>query len=332
LHFNRSPAESELIFISKMVHLSYPMFDQSSDQVNKPIAHPVFAQFQPTEYFCPANSHIDYVGAATRIEFLADPVALPGRMVKPGPPNFDSEYFEWIDLLESVLDARNEYTFVELGAGFGRWAATALCAAQLKRIPKFRAVLVEAEPVHCEWIRTNMTDNKIGADQYQLLEAAVAPEEGSMLFCVSWAGLEDPRHWYGQMLFTNAECAVGVPAGRTYNGRPILEFGPRGVIEVPTLPLAKIIGDCEIADLIDMDIQNAEGTVIQTSIDILNSKVKRVHIATHSHEIEHTIRTVMTEAGWTKRWDFPCESISETPYGNIAFQDGVQGWTNPRFA
>ncbi len=252
-------------------------------------------------------------------------------MVKPRPPSFDCEYFEWIDLLESISDARDEYTFIELGAGFGRWTATAFRAARLKKIRKIRAVLVEAEPVHCEWIYTNMADNEIAQDEYQLLEAAVGAEEGVMLFCISWAGLEDPRHWYGQMLFTNAQGATGIPAGRTYHGRPILLFGQRGVVEVPTLPLAKIIGDYEIVDMIDMDVQNAEGPVVQASIDTLNQKVRRVHIATHSREVEQTIRSIMAEAGWIKRWDFPCGSISETIYGKIAFQDGVQGWMNPRF-
>jgi hypothetical protein len=71
-------------------------------QVNNPIPHPVFALFPPIEHFCPKNSHIDFVGSATRIEFLSEPVAVPERRFKPSFPQYDSEYFEWIDLLKSV--------------------------------------------------------------------------------------------------------------------------------------------------------------------------------------------------------------------------------------
>ena len=48
-------------------------------------------------------------------------------------PPFGEEYFEWIDLLESVVSARGTYTFAELGAGFGRWSVRAAFAAQQLR-------------------------------------------------------------------------------------------------------------------------------------------------------------------------------------------------------
>lgn len=301
---------------------------QECNQINELIPHSVFAQFPPREQFCPANNSIDYVGATTRMEFYGELATIPERTVTPNPPEFKSEYFEWIDLLESVSEAERNYTFVELGAGFGRWAARAVCAARRKNFGKIRVVLAEAEPVHCKWIHINMAENKVGPNQYRLFEAAVAANAGVMHFCISWAGQDDPARWYGQMLFPDT---AALPTERTYYGRPILAFGERGVIEVSTLPLATIIADYEKIDLIDMDIQNAEGAVIQASIDTLNQRVRRIHIATHSAEVEQTIRSVMAEAGWNKKWDFPCCSISETPYGKITFEDGVQGWTNPRF-
>ena len=35
------------------------------------------------------------------------------------------EYFEWLDLLHAVQDARDRFVMVELGAGYGRWAVRA---------------------------------------------------------------------------------------------------------------------------------------------------------------------------------------------------------------
>jgi hypothetical protein len=50
-----------------------------------------------------------------------------------------------------------------------------------------------------------------------------------------------------------------------------------------------------MVDLIDMDIQNAE--VVQSSIETLNSGVNLVHIATHSREVEQTIRSFAPRSG-----------------------------------
>ena len=36
-------------------------------------------------------------------------------------PDFCEEYFEWIDVLESVLAADQQFVMIELGAGYGRW-------------------------------------------------------------------------------------------------------------------------------------------------------------------------------------------------------------------
>ena len=65
---------------------------------------------------------LDYAGA----EFLctwdnqSHVPAVDGQWQLPIPP-IDEEYFEWVDLLESVRDARGAYTMMELGAGYGRW-------------------------------------------------------------------------------------------------------------------------------------------------------------------------------------------------------------------
>jgi hypothetical protein len=77
-------------------------------------------------------------------------------------------------------------------------------------------------------------------------------------------------------------------------------------------------------------IQNAEGLVVHSSIEMLNSKVNRVHIATHSREVKQTIRSVLTKAGWEKQWDFPCDSNSQTPYGRATFQTASRLKSLPR--
>ena len=79
-----------------------------------------------------------------------------------------------------------------------------------------------------------------------------------------------------------------------------------------------------------MDIQGSEAEVVLASIDLLQTRVRRVHIATHGEAIEKSLRQAFRSMGWTCRWDFSLQGRRETPYGAVLFDDGVQGWINPR--
>jgi chromosome segregation ATPase len=57
-----------------------------------------------------------------------------------------------------------------------------------------------------------------------------------------------------------------------------------------------------------------------------------VHIGTHSHDIELDLRTLFRQNGWYKLNDYSCQSTETTPWGDIAFGDGVQTWINPRLS
>ena len=99
---------------------------------------------------------------------------------------------------------------------------------------------------------------------------------------------------------------------------------------VPATRLDDIIGSVDRVDLIDMDIQGAEADIIEASFPTLRAKVRRLHIGTHSTEVENRIRSILGANGWRCRWDFSCNSTVRTPYGKMRFQDGVQAWSNPK--
>jgi hypothetical protein len=82
------------------------------------------------------------------------------------------------------------------------------------------AVMVEAEPQHCEWAHLNMADNHI--DRFELIEAAVAAQDGEALFCIRWPQGQNARDFYGQVLMP-ADVQTRSTA-ETYYGRPILVF------------------------------------------------------------------------------------------------------------
>ena len=103
-----------------------------------------------------------------------------------------------------------------------------------------------------------------------------------------------------------------------------------GTIQVRGITLDTILRRLPRVDLIDLDVQGAELDVLSASIDRLAAQVKRVHIGTHSADIENGLRNLFRAHGWQPVNDYPCQSRNTTPYGEIEFQDGVQTWVNPR--
>jgi hypothetical protein len=79
-----------------------------------------------------------------------------------------------------------------------------------------------------------------------------------------------------------------------------------------------------------MDIEGQELPVIRATIDALDKQVKRLHIGTHGREIEDGLRGFLLAHGWSCWADYSLFSTSETPWGVISFENGVQGWVNPR--
>jgi hypothetical protein len=83
-------------------------------------------------------------------------------------------------------------------------------------------------------------------------------------------------------------------------------------------------------DLVDFDIQGEEYKIILNSINKLNSNVKKLHISTHSADIEIKLKKLLKNNKWVNIYDFPTHKSSYTPFGKIRFVDGVQVWINSR--
>lgn len=292
--------------------------------------HQVFDFFENRAGSSSETLRCDYIGTLTdrrfdgvKFDFLAEK--------NLSIPDVNEEYFEWIDILQSAKEAKERFTVVELGAGYGRWAARACLAARQLGIKDIHAILVEAEPVHADWAEEHMRNNAITS--FKVLRAAIGPAAGTTQFVVEMPegnGASTPDIWYGQALNWTDE-SHHRPTGRTYHGFDVIDNGTGwGVIDVDVLPLEQVVDGIDVVDIIDMDIQGAEADVVEASIGLMSERVKRVFIGTHSIDVENRIRDVMNAAGWQKVWDFSCGATSITPYGTVAFQDGVQSWVNPK--
>lgn len=289
--------------------------------------HHIFEGIQLYSGPIPAGFNVDFLGTCIRRfydeDIFPEHKNRPDQTSPAGLPPFDNEYFEWIDLLESVKNAKGEFIFVELGAGYGRWSVRAAQAIRRLNPLPFKIIAVEGEPTHYEFLKRNFHDNGINPSDCSLMKVAVWNKKGTVKFHTG-----NPTGWYGQ-------CIMKQPLFSTIKSTLLYLLGAynpndKSGITVPTITLDEILSLLHHVDLIDIDIQGTELDVISHSIEIINEKVMRIHIGTHSSEIEERLRDIFLKNNWRKHFYYQLQSTIETPYGKIKFDDGVQSWINPR--
>lgn len=293
-------------------------------------SHPIFDVFPPIGE--QPNVDTDYLGVRTQAEMLPVGARSPAFDGFPPPPRIDEEYFEWIDVLEAAQAASGQFTMIEVGAGYGRWAMRGWRAAQ--RLGKeAKIVLVEADPQHLAWAKSHLAFNGVPDGKAKFVEAAVSPEVGTTTFVVEMPpGDVAGDLWYGPALAWDKPVEGGT-SHQTYHGRPLLDLpnGWRG-IEVATLPLSVVLHGEGVIDLVDLDIQGAESAAIAEAIEPLTAKVRRLHIGTHGRDIEVSLRRSLSAAGWRLVRSYACQRWNWTRFGWVRFGDGVQTWVNPKLA
>ena len=303
--------------------------------------HPVISRFRPFSGHIPANYDRDFLGTLIEFEFIAGlhpgaTFAQIARDVESTPFPIHEETFEWIDVLESVVNARRTYTMIDLGAGYGRWSVRAAYAVRQYN-PKLgcKLIAVEPEPTVYGWMQKHFKTNGVSRWRNQLIHAAVTEQPGKVHFYISGprgGEFDKPANaWYGQFLTKQYDLNNETDPDGFYHGYQIHrhQSGWRSIL-IPGSSLRTILKPLTLVDLIDLDVEGQELITLTAAVDELDEKVKRVHIGTHSVEIEAGLREQFAQHGWRCLADYSISSTSETPWGAITFENGVQSWVNPR--
>ena len=289
--------------------------------------HVVFRNFTPWAGDVPRGFIVDSIGVRIRVSFFESfpEQGREDRYEQEPLPAFDEEYFEWVTLLEAVTEARDCFTMIELGAGYGRWLARGAAAARRRGIP-YHLVGVEAEPTHFEWMKQVFQDNEIQPCEAELVQAAVSSEDG-----VVWFLEGAPQTWYGQRMASKGKRQTLRSRGIPLLWR-LLRRGAIAARQARAVSLATLLYPLRRVDLIDIDVQGDELDVLTAAQAPLARKVRHVHVGTHSRRAEVGLRQLF---GDTLKWkalnDYPFGRFCKTPWGPISFQDGVQDWRNPRW-
>jgi FkbM family methyltransferase len=224
-----------------------------------------------------------------------------------------AELTEWRAVFDAIEDASARLTMLEIGAGFGRWTVNAAAALRAYRPElKHRFVAVEAEPTHYRWLEQHTRANGLRrwsrAGSCKLIRAAVSSHTGQDKFFFG-----NPEDWYGQVLV-----------------RPENEGADAPVTRVRTVTLSSLLQPLGCIDLIDLDIQGTELEVLTEAAHALG-KVRRIHVETHSDQIDEQLPAVLEQAAghWEQEIAIPLGTRCPTVLGEADFAEGgVQLWRN----
>lgn len=299
---------------------------------------------------------VDFVGARLDANFRTiwgvDPAKEGGRDIATAFPAItDGEgWFEGYNWVAAAREARGSYVMMTLGACYGAQAVGSYLALQaLNRMP---ATLVAVDPVpeNIDWTRKHFRDNGIDPEDHWVLEAALSDSNAPVVFPVG-----SPGSGTQNCVFFNS------PAGRTALahqledqdqagkvGRNLLATNGTGITInmtpdrdppfeaelqlVSAVTVADLLGPFDRVDYIEADLQCSEIVVFPPAIELMNRKVRRVHLGTHHPEQHRFLQGMFEQHGWQVLFSFlPCHTY-RTPVGEFTLNDGVLTAVNPALA
>jgi FkbM family methyltransferase len=277
---------------------------------------------------------VDFLGIKTRTAYIAD-LPQQGGVVEgyPIPGNFHASATEWAGALRATLDATEELVAIELGAGWAPWLVAMARAARLKGTNKVRLVGVEGSKQHHAFMLSHFADNGLDPQSHTLLHGVVGTADGVAEFPL----LPDPStNWGHRAVFTNAN---GSPIRRLVRkvyralkaaARPLLRGSarPRPRTErVPCYSLATLLRPFPRVDLLHVDIQGDEYAVLSGARRLLQEKVKRIVVGTHSRAIEQGLLDELAPHSWVLEAEESCKYRQDGPR-MVLVMDGCQVWRN----
>jgi FkbM family methyltransferase len=231
--------------------------------------------------------------------------------------NFHAGVTEWVGTLRAVLEARDTFHMLELGAGYGPWCVIGHIGAVQRSIAEIKVVAIEGDVGHVKFIGENFAANGLCPSAYEIVPGVVAVSDGVKPF----PRAKDPSKVYGGAppLASGGDGCDPFESFMQGNSDTVEE-----ILEVPAYSLETLTGQFHSVDLVHCDIQGGELELFQNGIQLLTKKVKRVVIGTHSPQIDWGLIGLFATRGWMLEGAEDCFIHQGT------FHDGTQVWRNPR--
>lgn len=238
---------------------------------------------------------------------------VPPVEVDPLPANWHADTAEFAAALRAVDLAKDTFTMIELGCGWGCWMnITGLCAK--RKGLRVKLIGVEGDRHHLNFAETTLAANGLAPGEYSLVHGIAHAESGTAAFPQQNPGDD---HWGLEPVFSSE--------AKKY--RAALETGK--YVELPMIGFRDLTADVARVDLLHVDIQGGERPLVESCINMFSEKVAYIVIGSHSREIEGALFETFLKAGWLLEIERPALlTLHET--GPAVWVDGVEGWRNPR--
>jgi hypothetical protein len=313
----------------------------------------VFDGVRPWAGEVPKGFAANFAGALTDTRFYKawgiDPEAAGGGYETPRPPVIeDGEvWFEAVDWVLAAREAKGRFVMMTLGACWGAQAIGSHHVLQQLNPMPCTLVAVEPVPENFDWIAQHFRDNGIDPEAHWLVPHAIADNIKPVLFPIGAAGSgaqnaiatnhAAAREHYVS-LFTGAGAEVAEAALRnllldntTGIVRDLVEgYDFKAEIKlVSAITLRELLSPFERIDYLEADIQQSEIIVFPPFIDLLQKKVRRIHIGTHGKDVHWSLHDLFTKNGWEIVFSFEPNARHKTTLGNFETNDGVLTVVNP---
>jgi hypothetical protein len=290
---------------------------------------------------------VDFLGILRDAKFLWNHVGpCGGQHESTRPPTVATHgeaWFEVADWLISAHEARRQYVAISLGASFGYQLVGAWKALRAINPLPSRLVAVEPVPQNCDWIRSHMATNGINPDDHWIIQAALGHDNEPILFPVGAPGTglqnchmvnaTESRQSYADALRSQGHSERVLENILLYNSTGVLRelgHGYSGELKlISALTLRDVLSPFDRIDLLEVDIQQSEVDVIPPYMELVNRRVRRVHIGTHGRQAHDLLRALFARAGWEIVFDYAPDSHHVTQRGPMDLGDGILTVRNP---
>ena len=268
--------------------------------------------------------------------------AAPSR---PSPSDGEI-FFEWYSAYQSVLSAGERYTMVSLGAHYGGPLVNAAYLLKTVRPMPFKLIGVEGDPHMCEMLRNHFAENGIAIADHCLINAVVSGDNTPVLFPTTEIriganyALRDPglregicegiikagrgeQVLRGIMRDMNLATEVTIPLGGAESVTCELEI-------VSAVTVSDVVSPHDVVDFLEIDIQWSEYFALPPAFELLNDKVRWIHLGTHGSDVHAIMVKLFGFHGWDIHVDLAPGTEFIAPGGTFATMDGVLSLRNPR--
>lgn len=272
---------------------------------------PVIRAHQNSDRRPLTNHRVNFLGVAMNLDFVPT-LGLTAEVEDiPIPANWHACIAEWGAALRAVDLAKDRFTMIELGCGWGCWMNNTGVAARRRGLD-VKLIGVEGDLGHITFAQESLTTNKFSPGAYKLHHGIASATNGRALFPnQDVAG----GSWGLEPLFNASETehAKALATGRYF--------------ELPMVALEDVIGNEPRIDLLHVDIQGGEVSLVRDSAKILSERVAFMVIGTHSRAIDGLVAEELLSKGWSLEIERPTIYVLEDGVPSTRV-DGLQGWRN----